>query len=325
MTNGAARMESQTPGVQWPTVTRPADNTDALLLLSAPRMCVCGHPVYDDQEPRCSLCGCQEHKPRLPPPVITALLPPSRPAPARPGDREGQPELPGRPVLPCAAARRCPEAVPANAPRQRHPGKSLDAYRGALEAREAELRAAEARLSGLGRAGSARGDRGPAVGLPGDCGADRAHARRRGRRLAPVPQRAGVHGVRRAGPQRVLQRSAHQARLDHQGRRPEGVRTALMESAQAYRYRPAVGAGLRGRQAGADPGTRPVLEGAAAAAPDLEEDDRPRQAARRHGHRRGPRARRVRLGRDDQLTSVRPARRPAACRETTPRQEMTPV
>jgi hypothetical protein len=57
-------MESQTPGVQWPTVTRPADNTDALLLLPAPRMCVCGHPVYDE-EPRCPLCACQEHQPRL--------------------------------------------------------------------------------------------------------------------------------------------------------------------------------------------------------------------------------------------------------------------
>jgi hypothetical protein len=41
-TSGAARTESQTPGVQWPTVT-PADDTDDLLLLSAPRMCVCGH------------------------------------------------------------------------------------------------------------------------------------------------------------------------------------------------------------------------------------------------------------------------------------------
>jgi len=32
---------------------------------------------------------------------------------------------------------------------------------------------------------------------------------------------------------------------------PEGVRTALVESAWAYRYRPAVGAALRRRQAGA--------------------------------------------------------------------------
>lgn len=36
---------------------------------------------------------------------------------------------------------------------------------------------------------------------------------------------------------------------------PEGVRTALVEAAWSCRYRPAIGAGLRRRQAGADPGT----------------------------------------------------------------------
>jgi transposase len=36
---------------------------------------------------------------------------------------------------------------------------------------------------------------------------------------------------------------------------PEGVRTALVESAWSYRYRPAIGATLRRRQAGADAGT----------------------------------------------------------------------
>jgi transposase len=36
---------------------------------------------------------------------------------------------------------------------------------------------------------------------------------------------------------------------------PEGVRTALVESAWSYRYRPAIGALLRRRQADADPGT----------------------------------------------------------------------
>jgi len=36
---------------------------------------------------------------------------------------------------------------------------------------------------------------------------------------------------------------------------PEGVRTALVEAAWSYRYRPAIGALLRRRQAGADPGT----------------------------------------------------------------------
>jgi hypothetical protein len=58
-------MECQTPGVKWPSVTRPADSTSAPPLLSAARSCVCGHPVYDDQEPRCPLCACQEHKPRF--------------------------------------------------------------------------------------------------------------------------------------------------------------------------------------------------------------------------------------------------------------------
>ena len=89
-------MESQTPGVQWPTVTRPADNADALLLLSAPRMCVCGHPVYDEG-PRCRLCACQEHKPKLP-----AVGGHSTPAAVSPGNGEAgrrpQPDLPrGRP------------------------------------------------------------------------------------------------------------------------------------------------------------------------------------------------------------------------------------
>jgi hypothetical protein len=114
-------MECQTPGVQWPSVTRPADNTDALPLLSAPRLCVCGHPVYDDQEPRCPLCACQEHKRRL----LTADDH-SAPATAAPGTGEAwrgpQPKLSGAvPVLPSATARRGPGAVSANAIRQRHP------------------------------------------------------------------------------------------------------------------------------------------------------------------------------------------------------------
>jgi hypothetical protein len=119
-TSGAARMESQMHSVQWPTVTRPADNTDALLLLSAPRMCVCGHPVCDE-EPRCPLCACQVHKPRLP-----ATGDHSAPAAVPPDSGEAgrrlRPELPR--AVPCclgATARCRPEPVPANAPRQRHP------------------------------------------------------------------------------------------------------------------------------------------------------------------------------------------------------------
>ena len=109
-------MECQTPGVQWPSVTRPADNTDALPLLSAPRLCVCGHPVYDDQEPRCPLCACQEHKPRL-----LAAGDHSAPA-AAPGTGEAQgsqPELSGTaaccPLQQHAAARElCPRTLSAS-------------------------------------------------------------------------------------------------------------------------------------------------------------------------------------------------------------------
>jgi hypothetical protein len=110
--SGAARVEGQRPGVQWPTVTRPADNTDAPLLLPAPRSCVCGHPVYDE-DPKCPLCACQEHKPRQ----LTARDH-STSATAWSGVGEGrrgsQPELPGgRQALPASAtpAIRC----------QRHP------------------------------------------------------------------------------------------------------------------------------------------------------------------------------------------------------------
>jgi hypothetical protein len=42
------------------------------------RSCVCGHQVYDDREPRCPLCACQDHRPRLaggPGPVLTCLPP----------------------------------------------------------------------------------------------------------------------------------------------------------------------------------------------------------------------------------------------------------
>jgi hypothetical protein len=57
-------MECQTVGVEWPTVTRPAGSTNDQILLTASRSCVCGHPVYDDQEPGCPLCACQDHRPR---------------------------------------------------------------------------------------------------------------------------------------------------------------------------------------------------------------------------------------------------------------------
>jgi hypothetical protein len=122
----------QTPGVKWPSVTRPADSTSAPPILSAPRSCVCGHPVYDDQEPQCPLCACQEHKPRL----LTADDH-SAPATVSPGTGEAwsgpQPELSGAVSVLTAfttAGRwpgtlqqqaAAPEAVSADAPRRRHP------------------------------------------------------------------------------------------------------------------------------------------------------------------------------------------------------------
>ena len=106
---------------------------------------------------------------------------------------------------------------------------------------------------------------------------------------------------------------------------PQLVRSTLIESAWAYRHQARDRGHAGAPPAGRLPGNpRQVLEDAAAAARHLAEDGRPRQAPRRHGHRRRPRARGLRLGRDDQLT-VRPATRPAACRETTPRQEMIPA
>ena len=48
--------------------------------------------------------------------------------------------------------------------------------------------------------------------------------------------------------------SAAAGATHHQGR-PEGVRTALVEAAWAYRYQPAIGATLRRRQAGLEPET----------------------------------------------------------------------
>ena len=90
-------------------MTRPADNNDSPPLVSALRSCACGHPVYDDQEPRCPLCACQEHKPRFP-----AAGDHSAPAAASPDAGEAwtgpQPELSeAAPALPTETARRYPE------------------------------------------------------------------------------------------------------------------------------------------------------------------------------------------------------------------------
>ena len=82
----------------------------------------------------------------------------------------------------------------------------------------------------------------------------------------------------------------------------EPVRTTLIEAAWAYQHagdrgHPAPPAGRRGP---GHPG--PVLEGAAAAERQVPAPDQPRESAGRGHHRGRPRARRVRLGRDDRLT-----------------------
>ena len=97
-------------------------------LLSAPRLCVCGHPVYDE-EPRCPLCACQEHRARL-----SAAVDHGAPATVSHGTGEGrrgaQPELPWAArycfLRRYAAARNlCPRTLPASvvpaARCQRHP------------------------------------------------------------------------------------------------------------------------------------------------------------------------------------------------------------
>jgi transposase len=132
--------------------------------------------------------------------------------------------------------------------------ETLDGYRGWLEAREAELRAAEARLS----AWAGREPLAPAVAR---LGAYRGVAE-----LTALTLAAEVVDWRRFAGARAFMgftglvpaeysSGARSRRGSITKAGPEGVRTALVESAWAYRHRPAVGAGLRRRQAGADPAT----------------------------------------------------------------------
>ena len=132
--------------------------------------------------------------------------------------------------------------------------EALDAYRGALEAREAELRAAEARLSEW----AGQDPLAPAVAR---LGAYRGIAELTALTLAAevvdwhrFPSARAFMGYCGLVPSEYSS-GARTRRGSITKAGPEGVRTALVESAQAYRYRPAVGAGLRGRQAGAGPGT----------------------------------------------------------------------
>jgi transposase len=132
--------------------------------------------------------------------------------------------------------------------------EALDAYRGALEAREAELRAAEAVLSSW----AGREPLAPAVAR---LGAYRGIAELTALTLAAevvdwhrFPSARAFMGFTELVPSEYSS-GARTRRGSITKAGPEGVRTALVESAQAYRYRPAVGARLRARQAGASAGT----------------------------------------------------------------------
>lgn len=132
--------------------------------------------------------------------------------------------------------------------------EALDFYRGALEAREGELRAAEARLS----AWAGRDPLAPAVAR---LGAYRGIAELTALTLAAevvdwrrFPSARAFMGFTGLIPSEYSSGTrTRRGSITKAG--PEGVRTALVESAWAYRHRPAVGAVLRRRQDGADPGT----------------------------------------------------------------------
>ena len=132
--------------------------------------------------------------------------------------------------------------------------EALDSYRAGLEAREAELRAAEARLS----AWAGREPLAPAVAR---LGGYRGIAE-----LTALTLAAEVVDWRRFPSARAFMGFTGLIPAEYSSgtrtRRgsitkagPEGVRTALVESSWAYQHRPAIGAGLRHRQAGLPPET----------------------------------------------------------------------
>jgi transposase len=131
---------------------------------------------------------------------------------------------------------------------------ALDAYRGALEAREAELRAAEARLS-------AWGGRDPLARAVARLGAYRGIAELTALTLAAevvdwhrFPSARAFMGYCGLVPSEYSSGDrTRRGSITKAG--PEAVRTALVESAQAYRHRPAIGVTLRRRQDGLPPET----------------------------------------------------------------------
>ena len=80
------------------------------------------------------------------------------------------------------------------------------------------------------------------------------------------------------------------------------VRTQLIESAWAYRYPPKLTRAIAARQVDADPDTvARAWRAQLRLTPPLPSPG-PHQTVHRRGRRRGPRARRVRMGRDDRMT-----------------------
>ena len=132
--------------------------------------------------------------------------------------------------------------------------ETLDFYRGWLEAREAELRAAEARLS----AWAGRDPLAPAVArLAGYRGIAELTALTLAAEVTDwhrFPTARAFMGFTGLVPSEYSSGArTRRGSLTKAG--PQGVRTALVEAAQAYRHRPAVGAVLRRRQAGLPPAT----------------------------------------------------------------------
>jgi transposase len=132
--------------------------------------------------------------------------------------------------------------------------EALAVYRGGLQAREAELRAAEARLASWA-------GRDPLAGPVARLGGYRGIAQLTGLTLA-----AEVVDWHRFASARAFMgfaglipteySSGSRTRRGHITKAgPEAVRTALIEAAWAYRYRPAIGATLRRRQDGLPPQT----------------------------------------------------------------------
>ena len=182
--------------------------------------------------------------------------------------------------------------------------EALALYRGGLEAREAELAAAGARLA-------AWAGREPLVGPVARLGGYRGIAQLTGLTLA-----AEVVDWRRFASARAFMgfaglipteySSGSRTRRGHitkagPGRGPHRLDRGGVGLPAPARHRGRAQAAA-GRPAAGDAG--PLVEGAAAAARQVQEDDRPRQAVRGRRHRGGPRAGRLRVDGDDHLTTL---------------------